>query len=81
MKISELLIFITVCFGVRALSTNCSYFSNPGRPLVVAHRGSCGLFPEHSAAAYTSAYYEGADFIEPDLQVTKDGILLVMHNP
>ena len=39
------------------------------------------MLPEHSAAAYTTAFYDGADFIEPDIQVTKNGILLVMHNP
>jgi len=55
--------------------------SNPDRPLVVSHRGACGEIPDHSAASYSTAYYGGTDFNEPDLQVTKDGVLFVMHNP
>ena len=39
------------------------------------------MLPEHSIAAYTTAFYDGADFIEPDIQITKNGILLIMHNP
>lgn len=64
-----------------AVKTDCPYFSNPDRPLVLAHRGACGTVPEHSKAAYTTAFYEGTDFDEPDLQVTKDGVLVISHNP
>ena len=49
------------------------------RPLVIAHRGASGARPEHTLAAYTLAVDEGADFIEPDLVVTKDGQLVVRH--
>lgn len=71
-----LLLSLSVAFADYA-----EYMENPERPLVVAHRGSCGELPEHSAAAYTAAFYDGADFDEPDLQVTKDGVLFIMHNP
>ena len=49
------------------------------RPLAVAHRGASGERPEHTLMAYRLAIAEGADFIEPDLVVTKDGHLVVRH--
>ena len=49
------------------------------RPLVLGHRGACALAPEHSLAAYARAIADGADFIEPDLVPTKDGVLVVRH--
>ena len=64
-----------------ALPTDAPYFINGTRPLVVSHRGACGELPDHSSAAYTTAYFDGTDFDEPDLQVTKDGVLFIMHNP
>lgn len=38
-------------------------------------------FPEHTLAAYTSAFYYGADYVELDLQVTKDNVLVISHDP
>ena len=53
-----------------------------GEPtLVVAHRGASGYLPEHTLEAYAMAIGMGADFIEPDLVVTKDGILIARHEP
>lgn len=51
------------------------------KPLVIGHRGASGTFPEHTIAAYTKAIEVGADFIEPDLVATKDGILVARHEP
>lgn len=48
-------------------------------PLVIAHRGACGYLPEHTLEAYELAIEQGADFIEPDLVSTRDGILVVRH--
>lgn len=48
-------------------------------PTVIAHRGACGLRPEHTLAAYELAIDQGADYIEPDLVPTKDGILVSRH--
>ncbi|MBA4048223.1 MAG: glycerophosphodiester phosphodiesterase [Sphingomonas sp.] len=47
--------------------------------LVIAHRGASGLRPEHTLAAYTLAIEQGADFIEPDLVLTKDNVLVARH--
>ena len=53
-----------------------------GEPtLIVAHRGASGYLPEHTLEAYAMAIGMGADFIEPDLVVTKDGILIARHEP
>ncbi len=48
-------------------------------PLVIAHRGACGSRPEHTLAAYELAIDQGADFIEPDLVPTRDGVLIARH--
>jgi glycerophosphoryl diester phosphodiesterase len=49
------------------------------QPLVIAHRGASGERPEHTLAAYTRAIEQGADFIEPDLVMTKDRVLVARH--
>jgi glycerophosphoryl diester phosphodiesterase len=46
----------------------------------IAHRGASAYAPEHSAAAYTLAIAQGADYVEQDLQVTKDGQLVCLHD-
>jgi glycerophosphoryl diester phosphodiesterase len=48
-------------------------------PLVIGHRGTAGLRPEHTLASYGLAIELGADFIEPDLVSTKDGVLIARH--
>lgn len=48
-------------------------------PLVFAHRGASGYRPEHTLAAYRLAIQMGADYIEPDLVSTKDGVLVARH--
>ncbi|GAB4061218.1 glycerophosphodiester phosphodiesterase [Catellatospora paridis] len=50
-----------------------------GRPLVVGHRGASGYRPEHTLASYELAARMGADFIEPDLVSTRDGVLVARH--
>jgi glycerophosphoryl diester phosphodiesterase len=54
--------------------------SDPERPLVIAHRGASGHAPEHTVAAYDLAVAMGADFLEPDLQMTADGVLVAFHD-
>ncbi|GAA4701924.1 glycerophosphodiester phosphodiesterase [Pseudonocardia yuanmonensis] len=50
-------------------------------PLVIAHRGASGYRPEHTLAGYELAARMGADFIEPDLVSTADGVLVARHEP
>ena len=47
--------------------------------LVIGHRGASALRPEHTLASYAKAIADGADFVEPDLVMTKDGVLVARH--
>ncbi len=51
------------------------------KPLIIAHRGAQSLLPEHTLEGYAKAAALNADFIEPDLVLTKDGYLVVRHEP
>ena len=51
----------------------------PAKPLVLGHRGACAHRPEHTLASYAKAIADGADFIEPDLVITRDGALVARH--
>lgn len=64
-----------VCTGARRPSP----LPSPRRPYVIAHRGASGYRPEHTIAAYELAIALGADFIEPDLVATSDGVLVARH--
>lgn len=50
-----------------------------GRSLVIGHRGAPGYLPEHSRSSYELAIAQGADAIEPDVVVSRDGVLVVRH--
>jgi glycerophosphoryl diester phosphodiesterase len=51
------------------------------RKINVAHRGASAYAPEHTREAYELAIEMGADFVEQDLGVTKDGVLVCLHDP
>jgi glycerophosphoryl diester phosphodiesterase len=55
--------------------------SEKDRPLVIGHRGTAGHLPEHTLEGYALAIELGADYIEPDLVATKDGVLIARHEP
>ncbi len=48
-------------------------------PLVIGHRGACGYRPEHTLGSYQLAIAMGADYVEPDLVMTRDGVLVCRH--
>lgn len=50
------------------------------QPILIAHRGASGYLPEHTLAAYALAALQGADFLEPDLVMSRDGVLLARHD-
>lgn len=67
--------------GLSAPAFAASYNTLTGeKPLVVAHRGASGYLPEETLGSYELAMQMGADLIEPDLQLTKDGHLVAMHD-
>ncbi len=49
--------------------------------VVIGHRGASGYAPEHTIPSYDLAIRLGADFIEQDLQMTRDGVLVAFHDP
>ena len=49
-------------------------------PILVAHRGASAYAPEHTIASYELGIEQGADYIEPDLHITADGVLIAFHD-
>ncbi|HEY4032300.1 MAG TPA: glycerophosphodiester phosphodiesterase [Caulobacteraceae bacterium] len=69
----------TFAASAAALTALPAYAQKTPKPLVIAHRGASGERPESTLMAFRLAIAEGADFIEPDLVLTKDGHLVVRH--
>lgn len=61
-------------------SLSVTLLSGASRPLVIAHRGASGYLPEHTLEAAAYAHALGADFIEQDLVLSKDGLVFVSHD-
>lgn len=59
------------CFSTSDIRSDC---------LVIAHRGASGYLPEHTLEAYSLAYGMNADVIEPDVVLTRDGVLICSHD-
>ena len=76
-----------VLFAIAAASVSCGAEAAPlptltGQPpLIFGHRGASGYRPEHTLASYELAIQQGANYIEPDLAITKDGVLIARHEP
>lgn len=72
---------IRALIALLALSAPASAMADPppAQPLVIAHRGASSELPEHTIEAYRRAIEEGADFIEPDLVMTSDGVFVARH--
>lgn len=71
-----------------SLRSRCVYFlfgwmaglCVAGQPIVIAHRGASGYLPEHTVEAAAYAHALGADFIEQDVVLSKDDVLVVTHD-
>lgn len=72
MRILAILLFCCLITPVAAAARDM--------PIVIAHRGASGVLPEHTLEAYEKAIDLGADFIEPDLVITADGVLVARHD-
>lgn len=70
-----------VCLMMMVIALGPSAISAQPRKLNVAHRGASAYAPEHTLAAYRLALEHGADYVEQDLAVTKDGVLICLHDP
>jgi glycerophosphoryl diester phosphodiesterase len=67
--------------GFQAAAEADSQFQMKNTPLVIGHRGAAGYRPDHTIEGYKLAIEMGADFIEPDLVLTKDGHMIARHEP
>lgn len=78
-----MLLVLTACGGSSDLVLTPPPFKTLGnvQPLVIGHRGASGHLPEHTLESYSRAIDMGADFVEPDLVTTKDGVLIARHEP
>ncbi len=65
--------------GLLILMIASAALAGPKNPLVIGHRGASGYLPEHTLESFSLAIEMGADYIEPDLVMTKDGVLIVRH--
>ncbi len=74
-----LLLTAAVICAVASASANAGTEPAEPTPLVLGHRGASGYLPEHTLASYELAISQGADYIEPDLVSTKDGVLIARH--
>jgi glycerophosphoryl diester phosphodiesterase len=54
--------------------------ANRADPIIIAHRGASGYLPEHTLTAKAAAHVMGADFIEQDVVLSRDGVPLVLHD-
>src|SRR5262245_1854174 len=70
-----LMIFAVAILGASALG-----LAQSSKKILIAHRGASAYAPEHTIEAYRLAIEQGADFVEQDLQVTKDGALVCLHD-
>lgn len=75
---------IPCTLAAAVLASSCSVTSSIEPPraekVLVAHRGASAYAPEHTRAAYELAITQGADYVEQDLGVTKDGVLVCLHD-
>lgn len=79
---NALLVGVFAALGLGAPMAGAATFNtlDGNAPLVIAHRGASGYLPEHTLGGYELAIKLGADFIEPDVQMTADGELVAMHD-
>jgi glycerophosphoryl diester phosphodiesterase len=81
MAAALLLVALTQVAGAAAQAERADKGGKRRLPLVIGHRGASGYRPEHTLASYQLAIDMGADYIEPDLVSTKDGVLVARHEP
>ena len=76
----SLVVLLLISSSVESSSTTSSP-SRSTRPLVIAHRGACGVLPEHTVSAYERAVADGADAIECDVTLSRDLVPVCLHEP
>lgn len=73
---------LTLLLGLLSMTTAALHAAEKpltSKVLVIGHRGASALRPEHTLASYAKAIADGADVIEPDLVMTRDGVMVARH--
>ncbi|MBO0860587.1 MAG: hypothetical protein J2P21_19320 [Chloracidobacterium sp.] len=70
---------LTIAAAISALAV-LVFAQSTSKKILIAHRGASAYAPEHTVEAYRLAIEQGADFVEQDLQVTKDSELVCLHD-
>ena len=78
-RLSHLAILTSTFLTILGANQVTAATLNGAEPIVIGHRGASGYRPEHTLASYELAIEMGADYIEPDLVSTKDGVLVARH--
>ena len=78
--LSFALIILTISKLVNSRISNLNLNNRLKDKTVMAHRGVWGYFPEHSIKGFELAYFMGTDYLETDVNMTKDGHLIVFHD-
>lgn len=73
-------VILLLYLRIRSIRTPEHFFTSKKEPMVIAHRGGRGLWPENTLFAFHNAAKLGVDAIEFDTQRTKDGVFVVMHD-
>ena len=81
MAASAAICSLVVVLLLVVVTTGCNSMRKQDRPLLVAHRGGAGLAPENTLAAFENGLQYRPDMIELDIHLSKDGELIVMHDP
>jgi glycerophosphoryl diester phosphodiesterase len=72
-------LMITAVLALGSMTIQAAEKPLASKVLVIGHRGASALRPEHTLASYGKAIADGADYIEPDLVMTKDGVMVARH--
>jgi len=72
-------LMVAVALALGTMTAQATEKPLASKVLVIGHRGACALRPEHTLASYGKAIADGADYVEPDLVMTKDGVMVARH--
>jgi glycerophosphoryl diester phosphodiesterase len=76
---SHAYLFSLIAVALFGMIMTASAAASQAQPIVIGHRGASGYVPEHTLTSYFIAIQDGADYVEPDLVMTKDGVLVARH--
>jgi glycerophosphoryl diester phosphodiesterase len=74
-------VVLTFALLHKPVQAHSNFCAKADKPLVIGHRGASGYRPEHTLASYELAIEMGVDYVEPDLVLTKDGVMIARHEP